>query len=205
MRRSQRSNPPKKDVKAAIFDAACTVIRDKGFHQARVTDIANHAGISYGLVYHYFNSKEDLFEAIFHKWWDGLFAVLERSDKQQASVKERLEAIIDYFLDMYEKRPDLAHIFITEISRSTANLTPARLKYFRIFFGKTEKLITRAQEEGLLRRDVRALYLSFIFLGSIESFVSLMVLGEQPIKSPDQKNLIAKALWEVFYNGAKAA
>ena len=54
---------------AAIFDAACRVIRDKGFHQARMADIAREAGISYGLVYHYFGSKAELFEALVEEWF----------------------------------------------------------------------------------------------------------------------------------------
>ena len=54
-------NNSKKNKVEAIFEAACRVIREKGYHQARMADIAREAGISYGLVYHYYNSKSDLF------------------------------------------------------------------------------------------------------------------------------------------------
>jgi len=118
-----QANNDKKTKEAAIFDAACSVIRDKGFHQARITDIAQAAGISYGLVYHYFKSKTDLFDAILKEWWGGLFATMDLCDAEDLDVREKLSAIINYFLDMYEKRPDMVHIFITEISRSSANLT----------------------------------------------------------------------------------
>ena len=67
----------KKHKEAAILEAACNVIRDKGFHQARITDIAHRAGISYGLVYHYFRSKADLFDAILKEWWNGLYSMME--------------------------------------------------------------------------------------------------------------------------------
>jgi AcrR family transcriptional regulator len=68
MQPNPRIENAKKDKVAVIFDAACAVIREKGFHQARITDISNAANISYGLVYHYFKSKSDLFDAIITEW-----------------------------------------------------------------------------------------------------------------------------------------
>lgn len=195
----------RKDKQAAIFDAACRVIRQKGFHQARITDIAQDAGISYGLVYHYFKSKGHLFDIILAEWWGGLFAMMEECDQKHSRVEEKLEAIVGYFLDMYEKRPDLVHIFITEISRSSANLTPDRMKFFKSFMDRTEDIMTRAQADNALRKDVKARYMTNIFLGAIETFVSTMVLENHPIQGKAQKQRIANSILKVFFNGARAA
>jgi AcrR family transcriptional regulator len=195
----------KKDKEAIIFESACRIIRERGFHQARITDIAKDAGISYGLVYHYFKSKGDLFDAILREWWDGLFRMMERSDASQRTVEAELSAIVNYFLDQYEQRPDLVHIFITEISRSTANLTPDRVQWFKDFMSRTEAIMRRAQEENKLRSDIRARYLTYFFLGALESFVSAMVVENQPLKGRAQKQRIAAGLLEVFLNGARPA
>lgn len=195
----------KKDKEAIIFESACRVIREKGFHQARITDIAIDAGISYGLVYHYFKSKGDLFDAILREWWGGLFRMMEQSDLSYALVEEKLGAIVNYFLDQYERRPDLVHIFITEISRSTANLTPDRVQWFKDFMNRTEAIIERAQGEHTLRSDIRARYLTYFFLGALESFISAMVVENQPLKGRSQKQRIAAGLLEVFLNGARPA
>ena len=195
----------KKVKEAAIFDAACRVIREKGFHQARITDIAQAAGISYGLVYHYFKSKTDLFDAILKEWWGGLFSMMDRCDSEAVTVEDKLSAIVDYFLDQYEKRPDMVHIFVTEISRSSANLTPPRVEWFRNFMKRTEKIIAVGQAQKLLRTDVKAFYLTYIFLGALDSFVSVMVLERLPLKGRTQKQRIAAALLEVFLNGARPA
>jgi TetR/AcrR family fatty acid metabolism transcriptional regulator len=195
----------KKAKEAAIFDAACRVIREKGFHQARITDIAHAAGISYGLVYHYFKSKTDLFDAILKEWWGGLFAMMDRCDAEAASVEEKLAAIVNYFLDQYEKRPDMVHIFVTEISRSSTNLTTPRVEWLRNFMKRTEKIIALGQAQNLLRSDVKAFYLTYIFLGAIDSFVSVMVVEKLPLKGRTQKQRIAAALMEVFLNGARPA
>ncbi len=204
MRRFQSSIDSKKEKEAAIFDAACRVIREKGYHQARITDIAQEAGISYGLVYHYFRSKADLFDSILQEWWGGLFATMDRFENQSASEKDKLAGIVGYFLDQYEKRPDLVHIFITEISRSSANLTPERKEMFKIFGEKTEKIIKDGQAKNTFRTDIRPRYLTYIFLGAMESFISILVLENRPLKGRAQKQRISTALLEVFLTGARS-
>jgi TetR/AcrR family transcriptional regulator, fatty acid metabolism regulator protein len=194
----------RRDKEAAIFDAACRVIREKGFHQARITDIAQAAGISYGLVYHYFKSKADLFDAILGEWWNGLFEMMEKCDAEEPTVEDKLSAMIEYFLDQYESRPDLVHIFITEISRSSVNLTPPRLKAFKEFMSRTERIIATAQAQMVLRHDIRPRYLTYIFLGAVETFISTMVLENHPLRGKPQKQRIAVSLLEVFLNGARA-
>ena len=113
----------KRDKESTIFEAALRTIRQKGFHKARMSDIAREAGISYGLVYHYFRNKEDLFDAILNRWWDGLFHLMGKIRDSGQDVRERLRRLIAYFLDAYQSKPELVNVFITEISRSTTNLT----------------------------------------------------------------------------------
>ncbi len=193
----------RKDKQTAIFDAACRVIREKGFHQARITDIAQEAGISYGLVYHYFKNKAYLFDAIVAEWWGGLFSMMEECDKKYSLVEDKLGALVGYFLHQYEKRPDLVHVFITEISRSSANLTPERLKFFKSFMDRIEDIIARGQAENTVRNDVKARYMTYIFLGAIETFFSTLVLENYPIKGKAQKHRIASSILTVFFNGAR--
>ena len=192
----------KKDIQAVIFDAACKVIREKGFHQTRITDIAQTAGISYGLVYHYFKSKSELFLTIQKEWLECMLEMMDQTDMRFITVEEKLAAIINFFLDMYEKRTDLVYIFVTEISRSTSNLNPDTLKWFKIFLARTEKIIAMGQSEKILRSDVKAKYLTHILLGSLETFISTMVVDNQTLKSSKQKQRIGTALLEVFLNGA---
>ena len=193
----------KESKQEAIFRAALKVIKKRGFHKARMADIAAEAGTSYGLVYHYFASKEDLFEAIQERWWGRLFELMKNLAGSPLSVPEKLGKIIDYFLGTYYQNPELANIFITEISRSTTNLTPERLAHFKNFMEMTREVIKEGQAQGLLREDFPSRYLTYIFLGALETFVSAMVLVDQRFKDDRQKDRVAKAILEVFLNGAK--
>jgi len=195
----------KRNREQSIFEAALKVIKHKGFHKARMSDIAKEAGISYGLVYHYFKNKENLFDAILDRWWKGLFHLMTTiSEGSDYDVYKKLRLIINYFLDTYQSNHELVNIFITEISRSTTNLTRNRLDCFKEFMSLTDKVIVEGQEKEVLRRDFKARYLTYIFLGALETFVSAMVLVDQRIKGDSQKERIAESILEVFLNGAKS-
>ncbi|NIR14050.1 MAG: TetR/AcrR family transcriptional regulator [Desulfobacterales bacterium] len=194
----------KKEKEEAILEAALKIIKEKGFHRARMSDIAREANISYGLVYHYFKTKDDLFEAILYRWWDSLFQLMKDINEDQSDVQMKLRHIIDYFLDTYQDNPALVNIFITEISRSTSNLTADRLEYFKKFMSLTEAIIAEGQRNETLRKDFKARYLTYIFLGALEAFISTMVLADQNIKGNAQKKRIVESILEVFLNGAKS-
>jgi TetR/AcrR family transcriptional regulator, fatty acid metabolism regulator protein len=51
---------PPADKRRLILDAAIRVFARQGFHATRVSDIADEAGVAYGLVYHYFSSKDEV-------------------------------------------------------------------------------------------------------------------------------------------------
>jgi TetR/AcrR family fatty acid metabolism transcriptional regulator len=193
----------KPDKEAIIFKAAVKIMTQKGFHKARMSDIAKEANISYGLIYHYFRNKDDLFDTIIHRWWGGLFRLMADMAEQVIPLHLKLMRIISYFLDTYQRHPGLVTIFITEISRSTANLTTDQLHHFKKFMLLTEGVIKEGQKQGILRSDFKARYLTNIFLGAIEAFVSTMVLADQKLKGNAQKERIASSILEVFINGAK--
>jgi TetR/AcrR family transcriptional regulator, fatty acid metabolism regulator protein len=193
----------KKDKEAVIFIAACRIFREKGFHQARMADIAQEAGISYGLVYHYFKSKSDLFDALMDEWWTGFDREIDGLLQKSLAVDARLGGIADFFLDQYQKRPDLVHIVITEFSRSSSNLTPDRLNRIKGLMNRTEEIIRRGQDEGTIRPDLKARYLTYFFLGSLEALLSTMVLEDQPLKSQGHKKRLVDAVLTMFFEGAR--
>ena len=194
----------KKEKQGLIFDAALKVIKEKGFHKARIADIADAAGISYGLVYHYFKNKEDLCNTILNQWWAKLYQLLENIKKNDQDFHSKLRGLILYFLNIYQRKPDLIHIFITQISRSTDNLTKTRLDDFKKFFCLAEAIFILGQKKRVLRSDFEARYLTYIFLGALETFLTIMVFGDQKIKNDAQKEKIADTILEVFLNGAKS-
>lgn len=60
-----------------------------------MADIAREADVSYGLVYHYFKNKEELFDAAPAGWWDGLDEMLDRGPTVSALALSNVHVAAD--------------------------------------------------------------------------------------------------------------
>ena len=71
---------PPVDRRRQILDAAIRVFARQGFHACRVSDIAREADVAYGLVYHYFDSKDEVLNELFVERWSLLLQAIEEVD-----------------------------------------------------------------------------------------------------------------------------
>src|SRR5439155_4759153 len=95
------------DKRRVILDAAVRVFARQGFHTCRVSDIADEAHVAYGLVYHYFNSKEEILDTLFLERWDVMLAAIAEADAAERAPREKLYAIAAFIIDSYRHDPDL--------------------------------------------------------------------------------------------------
>ena len=186
-----------------IIDAALNVFREKGYANARMADIARRAGVSYGLVYHYFGSKEVLFEMIVESWWSALYAMMEKEIASGEDIRDKLVNIIEFFLSTYGQKPNLMSIFVSEVCRSSVYHTEEGLSKFLKFFNLCEQIMVQGQESGFLLKDVPPHHLTYIFYGAIETFISVMVLGKEPLTKKRHERATSSIL-QVFIDGARA-
>ncbi len=193
----------KGDKQEMIIDAALEVFRGKGYANARMADIARRAGVSYGLVYHYFGSKEVLFDIIVETWWNDLYSMMESEIASTGVFRDKLIHIIQFFLETYVKKPNLISIFVSEVCRSSVYHTEEGLSKFLKFFSLCEEIMLEGQNKGFLKKDIPPHHLTYIFYGAIETFISVMVLGKEPLTRKRQERAV-NAIMEVFTDGAKS-
>ena len=186
-----------------IIDAALEVFCNYGFSNTRMADIARKAGVSYGLVYHYFKRKEVLFDAIVEMLWEKLYRVLETQKASQSEFQDKLVKIVEFFFDTYSSSPYLISIFVTAVSRSSAYRTTRGLQKFKKFFALCEEIMKQGQDKGFVRKDIKPHYLTYIFLGGIEAFISVLVLGKESLGKGRRDRAIGSII-QVFSDGAKA-
>lgn len=192
----------KSDREKTIIDSALKVFSRKGYADTRMADIAREAEMSYGLVYHYFENKEKLFDAIVEEWWTGFYNELETLQKKSLTTEEKLVAIIRYILSVYRSKPNQISIFVTEVSRGFVYHahTKGRDKFNRLF-ALCREIIQEGQARGVLRSDIQAHYLTYVFLGSIDTFLSVMILGNETLTTGREKRII-EGITQVFLHGA---
>src|ERR1700760_2187640 len=108
-----------------ILDAAVRVFARQGFHACRVSDIADEAGVAYGLVYHYFGSKDEVLDTLFLERWDILLEAIAGVADRRGAPRDKLHAVAGFIVDSYRHDPDLMKVIIVEVTRA-ANSFGAR-------------------------------------------------------------------------------
>src|SRR5205823_9685063 len=96
------------DKRRMILDAAITVFARQGFHHCRVSDVADEAGVAYGLVYHYFDSKEQILDTLFtERWQIMLDAIVAIDQEQDGPARDKLYKVASFIIDSYRYEPNL--------------------------------------------------------------------------------------------------
>jgi len=161
-----------------LLDAAVRVFARKGFHTARVGDVAEEAGVSHGLLYHYFESKDELLQAIFVATWTELLESLAAVEDSGEPAREQLRQVAAILLRSWRRQPDVVRVIVQEIGRGGE--LGSRSADLRAVVDSIERIIRRGQESGELRAGLDARLAATIFYGGIDEFLTSWVFGLVP-------------------------
>jgi AcrR family transcriptional regulator len=166
------SKAPPIDKRRQILDAAIRVFARQGFHSTRVSDIADEAEVAYGLVYHYFSSKEEVLNELFSERWSLLLAAIEEADRSEASPRAKLEAVAGFIVESYRHDPELMKVIIVEVTRAANSFGRTHLSEIRRAYDSIAGIVAQGQKEGVFRKDIDAAFASMSFYGAIEQLLS---------------------------------
>jgi TetR/AcrR family fatty acid metabolism transcriptional regulator len=167
------------DVKRRlILDAAVRVFARQGYEASRVGDVAKEAGVAYGLVYHYFGSKDAVLEAVFREQWGRLLAAVALAEETGESAPEQLALVVKIVLRAWRDDPDLVRLLVREITRSPH--IQDELDEIGQAFASLERIVARGQAEGTFRSDLDPKIAAWMLYGGLEEVLTGWVLGQLP-------------------------
>ncbi|HUZ29066.1 MAG TPA: TetR/AcrR family transcriptional regulator [Solirubrobacteraceae bacterium] len=169
------------DKRRVILEAAVRVFARQGFHTCRVADIADEAGVAYGLVYHYFSSKDEILDTLFQERWDAMLVAIAEADAQQPSARDKLQAIADFIIDSYRYDPDLMKVIIVEVTRAANTFGRTHLARIREAYDQIAGIVERAQAEGLFRGDIDPPFAALAFYGLVEQVLTRWIFESEPV------------------------
>jgi TetR/AcrR family fatty acid metabolism transcriptional regulator len=185
------------DKRRAILDAAIHVFARQGFHSARVSDIAAEAGVAYGLVYHYFDSKEQMLNELFSERWSLLLEAVRQADAELTSPREKLEAAAGFIIESYRHEPELMKVIIVEVTRAANSFGRTHLPEIREAYDQITKIVADAQKTGEFRDDISPDFVSMLFYGAIEQLLTGWIFEVSPATDEDfegAKGLMVEAI-----------
>lgn len=169
------------EKRRVILDAAVRVFARQGFHTCRVSDIADEAGVAYGLVYHYFSSKEEILDTLFLERWDVMLAAIADADASERSPREKLSAIAAFIIDSYRHDPELMKVIIVEVTRAANTFGLTHLAKIREAYAGIAAIVSRAQAEGSFRPEVTPEFAAQAFYGSVEQVLTGWIFDSGPV------------------------
>ena len=145
-------------TRARLLEAAKKVFEDTGFLDARISDIAEQAGLSHGSFYHYFDSKEQIFREVAEAQEDLLTAPptpTENGEEDPSSLTEleRIRRANHLYLERYRENGKIMGV-IEEVSRYDEHVNAARMARQKHFADRAERAIRRLQKSGEANADI---------------------------------------------------
>jgi TetR/AcrR family fatty acid metabolism transcriptional regulator len=167
---AQRAKAP--DKRRLILDAAVRVFARQGFHACRVSDIADEAGVAYGLVYHYFASKDEVLDTLFLERWRVMLELIREVDANAIPVRDKLGAIASFIIDSYRHDPDLMKVIIVEVTRAANSFGNTHIGTIREAYDLIGGMIVEAQDEGVFKVEIESRFAAMAFYGAIEQLLT---------------------------------
>ncbi len=171
------------DKRRQLLDAAVRVFARKGFHASRVGDIAEEAGVAHGLLYHYFKSKDEVLQAVFHENWSLLVARIASVEETDEPAADQLRHISAIVLRTWLHLPDVVRVVIQEFGRSPE--LAERIGELALPIDALQRVIARGIENGEFRKEIDPTFAATVVYGSIDELLTGWVLGRLPSSEED--------------------
>jgi len=121
------------DKRTAILETTLDLISERGFHNTPMSLIAKKAGVSTGIVYHYFSGKDELINELYKEIKLGTIQAMLADYSENLSLNERFLSIwynyVHYslnhptrgsFLEQFENSPYIKHVMGDDFMQAIA-------------------------------------------------------------------------------------
>jgi TetR/AcrR family transcriptional regulator, fatty acid metabolism regulator protein len=186
------------DKHALILDAAIRVFAEKGFHRARIADIADEAGVADGTIYLYFRNKDDVLLTIFEEKMGVLIDGLQAELANCTDVNDKIRTFARYHFHMVETHPALAEVLQIELRLSNKFLKEYRPEKLWLYLGIFASIVREGQDKGLLRPEMNPFVMMWAFFGAMDELAMQWVLAK---KHKFSLEATANAVADVFIRG----
>jgi AcrR family transcriptional regulator len=144
--------------KERIIEAAAQVFARSGYSNASIASIARQANIGKGTVYEYFNSKEDLFFAVF-EWFQKKTekaAVVGISDLGGGAA-DRLKALNDSLMGLWNEIKDVFVLVMEFWAASSSTQMRQRFKAaFKQLYDDYRRVVSALIQDGINSGEFRS-------------------------------------------------
>ena len=187
----------------AILETAERLFLRSGYHEAKMADLAEAAGVAVGTLYKYFASKEEVFASLAARGREQVFAILSESAKL-SDPGERLRAIVERSFAYMEERGALFAVYVQLGALTEAHIRsmggPDCDQAFGEFVTALESVFIAGVKGGQFRGDVPPEVLAATFAGAMNATLFSWIRSDRRYSLTGR----ASPLLDLFLEGARA-
>lgn len=185
-----------------ILEAAIDVFAAKGFHHARIADIARRAGVADGTIYLYFRNKDDVLLTIFEEKMGVLLQGLRDALGGLEDPAEKVRTFARYHFRQVQDHRSLAEVLQIELRLSNKFLKEYRPEKLWEYLGIFAQIVRDGQERGLFRAGIDPFVTMWAFFGAMDEIAMQWVLAR---KHKFALDAAADQVADVFIRGMATA
>jgi len=172
-----------------ILDSAIKIIGQKGFHGAKVKDIANDAGVADGTIYNYFNNKEDILVTIFKVKLEEYVNMAKEEIAGIDNPEEKLKTLLKYHFKVMTETPYLANVLQIELRQPIKDLRIKVRRHLKNYFRLIEQVIEEGIQKGVFNKNLDVYLAREIYFGTLDEIVSTWIFkgGEWDLQETSEK------------------
>lgn len=180
--------------KEQILSNSLSLFAKKGLSATKIKDITSATGISQGLIYHYYESKEAIFVELIKIAFERINQACQWLESQPMTPSQKIVFAIEELLRLLEEDEDAAlfHLLIAKVTGSDAIPEEARIiieERNTFPYEAIERIMIEGQKNGSIK-DYDAGELALIFWTSINGVAIYKAVHGDKFRSPDANILI---------------
>lgn len=140
-------------TRAALLTAAREVFEERGFLDAKISEICERAGVAYGSFYTHFADKDAIFAELIDKMLAGLLAVMRAEPLNGDGPAARIASANRAYLRAYRENARLMAVF-EQVATFSPAMRETYLRAWGVFYDRQERAIREWQRAGVVLGDV---------------------------------------------------
>ncbi|MBW1785741.1 MAG: TetR/AcrR family transcriptional regulator [Deltaproteobacteria bacterium] len=162
-----------------IIDAATRIFAQKGFFNAKVSEIAGEAGVADGTIYIYFENKDDILISLFEEQMQTVLDNMVTQLESEDDPAEKLKTFALVHLRLIQKSKDMAEIIQVELRQSSKFMKEYENKKFAQYLDLIGDIVREGQEQGVFDRNVIPGVAKRAFFGALDEMSRFWVLSSR--------------------------
>lgn len=195
MARNKELNQKMKDERREqILTNALILFAAKGLSATKITDISAAAGISQGLMYHYFRSKEEIFVELIRSAFEKMNTACIKLEKLPITPREKIILAIEKLIEGFAADKNTSYYYLLILQATVSEAIPDEAKEIinnqsGLPYEIIERILIEGQKDGSVK-DYDARELAVVFWTTIKGLALNKAAHGERFKSPDPKIVI---------------